>query len=187
MDIRVSQTHGQIGIYTSLGKMSIESPKSKVSIEQARTDLQIDSEMSKVEIDQTECFAESGKKTVFRLANDFCKESVEKGLENIGKVAEEGRRLMEIENGGNAIARIAYENSFNEHEYGMVPMPKSRPKISWTKGYVDIRWRQKPLRIEWDVSNKVNINVTRSNVEIYMRQYPDIKIEYIGNIVDRQI
>lgn len=187
MALRITQTHGQIGIQTYRSWMDIRQTPPKAHIEQRPPELYIERKLPEVHIDQTQCFAESGLKPVLQLASDFYKEGLQAGFEAIGRIAEEGTRLRSIEKGGNPIAEIAYEKSLRNDQVTMVQMPKSRPKIEWDMGYLRIDWKPNPAKIEWETYTTAQINATKHKVEIYMRQWPDIKIEYIGNNIDSRI
>ncbi len=187
MDLRITTTYGQIGIRTYQGRISIEQTKPEALIEQPRADLSIETEISKPMVDNSQCFAESGLKPVLMLAHEFYEESFNRGLEAIGEMADEGWRLMAIEHGGNPIAEIATERTLKERELVMVSMPQSRPKIEWTPGYVNIEFKQNQPRVNWNINNRARIDAEKSRVEVFMERYPSIKIEYVGNTIDRQI
>ena len=184
MDLRITQTYGQIGIDTYRSHMEIEQTPPKANIEQRPPELTIDKKLPKVYIDQAQCFAESGLKPALQLADDFYKEGLQAVFEGIGRMAEEGTRLAAIEKGGNPIADMAYEKLQRNYHLEMVQMPKSRPNIEWDMGHVDIKWQPNPAKIEWDIHTKADITATRHRVDIYMKEWPDIKIEYVGNNVD---
>ena len=187
MDLRITQTYGQIGIETYRSHIEIKQNPPKAHIEQRPPELTIDRKPPKVYIDQTQCFAESGLKPALQLASDFYREGLQAVLEGIGRVAEEGTRLRSIEKGGNPIADIAYEKSQRNYRLEMVQMPKSKPDIQWDMGHLNIDWKPNPARIEWDIHTRALITANRHRVDIYMRQWPDIKIEYVGNNVDSRI
>ncbi len=186
--IRITQTLGRIGIRQYPANMDIEQPPPTADIRQPRADMNIVSILPKVYIDQSECFAEVGLKTVLRLANDFYDESLEAGLDAIGKMVEEGERLMGIENGGDPIVEIAEETMYEDMwEINVDCAPKSRPKIDVREGRADIDITPVPPKIGWKVNPKAKINATRHKVDIYMDVWPDIKFEYVGKNIDREI
>lgn len=187
MTLRITQTYGQIGIDTSKSKIEIRQSLPKAYIEQKPPELTIDQKLPKVHIDQTQCFAESGLKPALQLSSDFYKEGLQAVLEGIGRVAEEGTRLAAIEKGGNPIADIAYERLQRNYEAVMVQMPKSRPDIEWDMGYLDINFKPNPPKINWETQTMAEISASRHRVDIYMKQWPDIKIEYVGNNIDSTI
>jgi len=187
MALQIRQTYGQIGIETQRAWMDIRQIPPKAYIEQRPPEVIIDRKLPKVYIDQTQCFAESGLKPVLQLAREFYQNGLKAALEATGRIAEEGTRLVRIEDGGNPIADIAYEKGYREYQLTMVQMPKSRPKIEWDPGYVNIHWKLNPARIEWEVHTMAEIDVIPHKVDIYMRQWPDIEIRYVGENVDQRI
>lgn len=187
MGLQIRQTYGQIGIDTYRSWMDIKQTPPKANIEQRPPELTIDSQLPKVHIDQTQCFAESGLKTSLQLAHDFYAEGMQVALEAIGRISEEGTRLVSIENGGNPIADMAYESTIKQYEVGMVQMPRSKPDIQWDMGYLNISFRPNPAKIEWETHTKAEINASHHKVDIYMKQWPDINIQYIGDKIDKTI
>lgn len=187
MALRITQTYGQIGIDTYRSWMDIKQTPPKAYIEQGSPELSIEGELPKVHIDQTQCFAESGLKPALQFASDYYKEGLEAGLEAMSRIAEEGTRLRAIEKGGNPIAEIAYGKFLINDQVTMVQMPKSRPEIQWDMGYLRIDWKPNPAKIEWETHTTPQINATRHRVDIYMKQWSDIKIEYIGKNIDSKI
>lgn len=187
MDLRITQTYGQIGIETYRSHIEIQQNPPKAHIEQRPPELTIDRKPPKVYIDQTQCFAESGLKPALQLASDFYREGLQVAFEAIGRIAQEGSRLAAIEKGGNPIPEIAGEKSRRDYEITMVQMPKSRPDIEWDMGYLHINWKPNPAKIEWETYTTAQINASRHRVDIYMKQWPDIEIEYIGNSIDSKI
>lgn len=186
--IRINQTYGKIGIRQYPANMNIAQPPPTVDIRQSRADMKIDTTLPKVHIDQSQCFAELGLKSPLRLADDFYEESLEAGLDNIGKMAQEGERLMRIEDGGDPIVEIAQEAMYDDIcEINVDCAPKSRPKIEVREGRADVEVTPRPPAINWEVYPKANIVASRYKVDIYMAVWPNIKFEYVGNNIDREI
>lgn len=187
MALEIRQIYGQIGIKTQRAWLDIRQIPPKSHIEQRPPEAIIDRKLPKVHIDQTQCFAESGLKPILQLAKEFYQEGMEAALEATGRIAEEGTRLLRIEDRGNPIADIAYERAYRQYQYNMVQMPKSRPNIEWDMGYLNIDWKINPAKIEWEIHTNAINDVIPHKVDIYMKQWPDIEIRYVGNNVDQKI
>ncbi|ABY95419.1 MULTISPECIES: DUF6470 family protein [Thermoanaerobacter] len=185
MNIVINQTFGRIGIDTTPAQISIQSPKADLEIKQIPAKMEIDQKLPQVHIDQYQCFYESGLKSIFDLVHDEAQMSKQIALEAIGKIAEEGRFLASIENHQNAIAELAKKAMEHEVTFTIDLMPKSRPKI-WFEGYLKISWELGGVEIK-AIPHKPQISVIPAHVNIYMRQYPSIKIQYVGNNLDRRI
>lgn len=164
--------------------MNIRQTPPKAYIKQRPPELYIDRKLPRVKIDQTQCFAESGLKPALQIAKDFYDDSLQVAYEAIGRIAEEGTRLAAIDKGGNPIAEIAYEKFQRNDQVTMVQMPKSKPDIRWDMGYLNISWKPNPAKIDWETYTMAEINASKHKVDIYIKQWPDIKVKYIGNNVD---
>ncbi|MBT1278782.1 DUF6470 family protein [Thermoanaerobacter sp. CM-CNRG TB177] len=185
MNIVINQTFGRIGIDTTPAQISIQSPKADLEIKQIPAKMEIDQKLPQVYIDQYQCFYESGLKSIFDLVHDEAQMSKQIALEAIGKIAEEGRFLASIENHQNAIAELAKKAMEHEVTFTIDLMPKSRPKI-WFEGYLNINWELGGAEIK-AIPHKPQISAIPGHINIYMRQYPSIKIEYVGNNFDKTV
>ena len=108
----------------------------------------IEREMPRVIIDQYECFAEAGLKG----SADFMKEYAELGkqvvLETIGKIAQEGDAMAQIENGKDMIAELAFEKMFDDEKELIIDcIPKSRPKVD-VAGDLRLEWEMGSVEIQ---------------------------------------
>ncbi len=102
--------------------------------------LYIDRKLPKVYIDESQCFEEAGLKGPIEFSKDEAKYAHLAGLQGIGRIVDEGNRMANIENNmSDAIPEIALENTFNEKEFNLDTIPKSRPKIE-VDGYLKIQW-----------------------------------------------
>ncbi|MBE3591803.1 MAG: hypothetical protein IMW84_02685 [Thermoanaerobacter sp.] len=185
MNIVIHQTFGRIGIETFPAQISIESQKADLEIKQIPAKMEIDQKLPQVYIDQYQCFYESGLKSIFDLVHDEAQMSKQIALEAIGKIAEEGRFLASIENHQNAIAELAKKAMEHEVTFTIDLMPKSRPKI-WLEGYLNINWELGGAEIK-AIPHKPQISAIPGHINIYMRQYPSIKIEHVGNNFDKTV
>ena len=187
MDLRITTTPALIGIDRTPRKLEIQQPKADMAlnIEQAR--VEINTEPGQVQIDQSQCFAEAGLKDIFELTRDNADFARQKAMEGIARIVRQGNDLANIHLGGNPIADQAEENSvfWANREFNFDLIPKSRPKIDFTGGTVDIQVVEGKVNPQVKV-NKPVINFTPGNVGIYLRQKNSIEIEYVGNKLDVQ-
>ncbi|MDF2840359.1 MAG: hypothetical protein K0Q99_1131 [Clostridia bacterium] len=184
--IIITKTDALIGINTTPAKMSIIQPKPDFEILQQDSELLIDTEQLQVRIDQTQCFNEAGLKNNSALSEDMVNRSQQAFSEGISRVVSEGNQMASIENGYNAIAEIAFNNSIQVTDWNIDFIPKSRPRIDYVGGTVDIRINEGYV----DVKSKPNmpiIDVELGGIEFYLRQNPEIKFEYVGNNLDMSI
>lgn len=186
MDLRITQSYARIGIISHPARMTLKQPKPVLSIESPAAEMDIDTQLPKVHIDQSRCFAESGLKSPFELTREMALDGMEAALLGIGRIAREGDRMMAIENGENVIADIAWQSLFSEGELTTVTMPVSRPEIT-VSGGVQIHFKPRPPRIQWETHSRAVVEATFPRVEFYLLQKPGIQIEYVGKNFDRRI
>jgi hypothetical protein len=185
VDLRIITTPALIGIDTRPAKIEIDSQLPKVEMKQQKAQLDIDTELPRVYIDQYECFAQLGYKNSLDVAWEQAQKAYERVMGYIAETAREGDRLAAIELGGNPVVDIAEEKSYWQPapEPFMLPLPRPRFKVV---GGISIQYQ--PGKIHFNaIIHPVRFNVTPHKVEIYMRQYPDISIEYTGNSIDRRV
>jgi hypothetical protein len=175
--LQINTTPGLIGINIVQGRQSIQQPMGKQEISQPKAELYIEKELPKVIIDQYQCFAEAGLKKPIDLAKDNSQWSYECFLEGIAMYNEEGNMMAKIENGANPLPSIGENRAFPRYDFNIDFIPKSRPKIDVT-GYLKIDWNIKKPIINYEV-RKPTIDFQRGKVEIFMRQWPSIEINYI--------
>ncbi|EIV99092.1 DUF6470 family protein [Thermoanaerobacter siderophilus] len=185
MNIVIHQTFGRIGIETFPAQISIESQKADLEIKQIPAKMEIDQKLPQVHIDQYQCFYEAGLKNIFDLVHDEAQWSKQIALEEIGKIAEDGDTLASIENHQDVIVSLSEKTLSQDIDFNVDLMPKSRPQI-WFEGYLNINWQLGGVEIK-ATPHKPQISVAPAHVNIYIRQYPSIKIQYVGNNVDRRI
>lgn len=184
--IRISSTDALIGIKTTPAKLSISQPKADFEMNIREPELEIHTEQIQVQIDQQQCFNESGLKDFATLTRDHAMEAKQAVLEGIARRTSEGNRMAAIENGGNAISQIAFNNSFTEHVFDIGTMPKSRPEIDFVGGNVDITLHEGDVELR-SKPNMPIIDVQVGDVEVFLRQNPDIKFEYVRNKIDELV
>nr|MBO2494551.1 hypothetical protein [Clostridia bacterium]PZN11659.1 MAG: hypothetical protein DIU64_02085 [Caldicoprobacter oshimai] len=185
MQLRITTTPALIGIRTQLAKVEMESPRPLLEMKRQQPQLNIDIEPVRVHIDQYECFAELGYKNFLDLARTEAQRGYQRVMEYIAQTAQDGDRLAAIELDGNPIADIAEERSYDVPEAEPITLPLPQPKF-YVRGGISIDYQ--PGKIHFNaVVSPVKYRVTPHKVEIYLRQHPNITIEYVGHHIDRRV
>jgi len=177
MSLQINTTQGLIGINTIKGRQSIEQPKGELELSQPKAELQVESELPKVIIDQYECFAEAGLKNSTDLMKDISQWSQKCLMEAIANYNQEGDMMAQIEKGGNPMPMIAENGAFPMYDFNIDFIPKSRPKIDII-GSLNIEWDIKKPIINYEARKPV-IGFEYGKVDISMRQWPNIEINYV--------
>ncbi|MBM7582626.1 hypothetical protein JOD02_001483 [Caldicoprobacter guelmensis] len=185
MLLRITTTPALIGIRTQPAQLEIDTSRPFVEMQHQPPRLNIQTQPAKVYIDQYECFAELGYKNFLDLARAQAQKGYQRVMEYIAQTAQDGDRLAAIEQGGNPIADIAEERSYHTPEPEPISLPFPKPRFFVTGG-VSIDYY--PGEVHFNaVVHPVRYRVTLHKVDIYLRQYPSITIEYVGRNLDRRV
>lgn len=177
MAIEINTTRAHIGIKTSQAALNIQQPRGQLQIKTESPKMTIDQELPRVQLSQYSCFAEAGLKNVADLRREIVEYSKAAAQEGVAQKAGEGDRMARIERGENALAEIAADNSYQPLDFNIGFIPQSRPKIQ-VSGYLDIQWQVGKIDTEY-YPQKPTIQYLPGQVEIYLRQRPEIDINYI--------
>ncbi|MDK2919036.1 MAG: hypothetical protein PWQ37_1769 [Candidatus Petromonas sp.] len=186
--LKINTSPALIGINTTPGKMEITQPKADINMNTEHPRIEIHSEQVRVQIDQYQCFAEAGLKNYLDLTKETVQLAKQAAMQGIERIVRQGNELAAIENGLDPIPNQAEENAFElfKKEFNFDLIPKSRPKIDFKGGTVDIKVHEGKVNMDIKV-NKPQINYTPGKVEIYLRQKNSIDIQYVGGNMDTKI
>ncbi|WP_041701352.1 DUF6470 family protein [Gottschalkia acidurici] len=180
-NLSITTVKGQIGIDTARGSYSIRQPKGEQSITQKSAKMNIDKQAPKVIIDQYDCFAEVGLKNNIDFITEVAQLGKQAAIKAIGRIVEDGNRMAMIQKRmPPAIPELAEKNSRpTQYEFNFKLIPTSRPKID-VEGYLNINWELGGAEISYS-PKKHEIDYNLGKVNIYMKQYPEIKYQYIDD------
>jgi hypothetical protein len=177
--IRLQSTNAQINIQTQRGQLEIQQPPAELSIQQPKAEMQIERTPSRLTIDQTKAREDVDLKSVFKRTTEAAQWGRQAILEGTARRIKEGEQLMRIENGGNSISEIAKRKRFlPEHEFGLGWIPsEGSVKVDYDPAKVNINWKGNRPIIESQI-NKPIINYTPGKVDINMKQYQSLKVDF---------
>ncbi len=179
--IEIRTTPLKLGMRTSPSKMEMETGNpNSLDLHTEPGKLEIHQEHIKVEIDQSQCFEEAGLKSNASLIAESASLGMQKSMETIGKIVDQGNQLAAIESGQDPIPEQAEYNAYGQffHEWNIGFLPTSRPEFKVTGGTVDINY--KPAKVVNDTPvKKVHFNYTKSKLDIYVEQYNSIEMSVV--------
>lgn len=181
--LRITTKPALLGMETTPGKYDIQQPKADMQLNTQKPRLEMNTEHVQVLIDQYQCFAESGLKNYIDLTKDNVAFAQQKFSEAVARIVRQGDEMVSsLHKGQDMIPIHAQENivAKNDKEFNMVTMPKSRPKIDFKGGTVEINVVEGKVDLQAKV-NKPKINYNRGKLDIYLRQKNSVNIEYLGN------
>jgi hypothetical protein len=180
--LTISTTPGLIGIRTTPGKLNIETSPARLDMHQEFHAVSIETTRPILEISQYAPMAQMGYKRVSDSVIEMARRGMQSALEYIAAKTDEGTRLKAIEKGGNPIREIAIEKAWPEKQRQGHFIPVTGPKYHAVPGEVKIMppHVKNPAHIGYEaeyIPGRLNIQYSPGNVEVYMRQYPEIKFD----------
>ncbi len=193
MGLSIQTTPAKISIETVNCKIERKSERARLELKQQQPVVNIKTELPRVLIDQYECFAEEGLKNNLDLLKEQSNYAYQHTMEYIARISQDGDAMAKIGKKANIMIDIAQRNSVTTHEFGMVTMPMSRPKIEAVGGTVE--FDPEPINnigmrngvIGTYIPPQTEFNYTPSSVNTRVVSYGSIEIKYTGNNVDSYI
>lgn len=183
--MRMPQLHMQsqfarIGIDQKNARLEIKQELPKMHIEQPKAEISITTTPGRLTIDQTEAFADMDLKSILRRNDEFADEALQKLQEGIGRIAREGRELMEIEHGGNAIVEQAKRKGNPPMKrLGITFIPSAfSVKTDYTPAEVELNVNAQKPRIAAEI-HKPEFTYVPGHVETYLAVKNELKITVV--------
>jgi len=176
--LQFQTTPGVLGLRITKPTQEIEQPRPVISQQQPAAILEMSSTRPQLSLDTTEARADLDLKSVFRRSEENAQQGKQGVQEGTARRVQEGQQLLRIENGGNAIADLAKQNStLPPAELGIRFVGgSSKVQMSFQSGTLNIKVTpQKPI---FDVQvNKPIHHYMQGKVTGEMEQYPSLQID----------
>jgi len=179
--IRIHSQPAQIQIEQTDAKLQIRQPNAELSIQQPPAEVSIRTTPSKLQIDQTKAWEDMNLMHIFKRNKEFAEEGKKRVLEGVARRARQGRELMEIENGGNPIVSQAKDNSQDKMKnlgITFIPSPFA-VQTTYEPAKVEIEAKRNEPIIEVKTHQPV-MEYSPGNVETFLKQQPELEIEFIN-------
>lgn len=184
--LEMRQTSAKIGINTKQATLEQRQAPATLSIEQPKGNLSMETVAARLEIDSTQAMIEAGRIPAFESVQRYAEYGRQMGQQAVGRAASEGDQLMRIEQGDNAVARVAKSRDMPPAEVttlGFIPRSLNRVKINYTPSEVRVDYTAEKPRIEVQI-NRPELNVTEGTVDIYLREQNQLDMWPVGGIFD---
>lgn len=184
--LSMSSQQAQIGIQTQRPQLNHQSSMTTLEIKQEQVLLKMETTLPKVTIDQSQCFSESGLKSIMELIAENASYGVSKMQESVGRIAEQGNQLADIgRTAEGAIQSQGVYNAFDQFavDYNMVTMPKSRPQITLQRGYVNAKPEGGTVQIT-PKPGSLDLKYVEGKIEFYLKQKNSLNIQVEGGTID---
>ncbi len=184
--LEMRQTSAKIGIQTTRATLEQHQAPATLSIEQPQGKLSIETVAARLEIDSTQALIESGRIPALESVQRYADYGRQMGQQATSQASAEGDQMMRIEQGGNAVARVAKSRDTPPAEVttlGFVPRSLERVKINYTPAEVQLNYTAERPRIEVQV-NRPELTVTEGTVDIYLREQNQLDMWPVGGMFD---
>ncbi|MCC3374077.1 DUF6470 family protein [Cohnella sp. REN36] len=174
--LSIRTTPARIGIESPRGQFDMKSPRGEYEMSSPPADMQIRQPRGELEIDSSASYLAYSMGGVFETSDLLADQAAQRVFDNIGKIAQEGERMKQISNKGNAVAEIAsqvFSGKENWKPYG--PAGLYNVKIAYTAHPAEIETTPRKPNIEYHVA-KPEINYTPGKVKTYLEQMNSIRM-----------
>ena len=141
VDIRT--TDQKVEIHSTQPRLRMHTTNAQVNIEQPAAILEMSSKAAKLLIDQSQAWRDMGLLTPMEAGDQAAQKGMQAVAAGTARRAREGDQMMHIENGGNAIARIAKNN------LGIAPV---RSMIKWIPSVNSVKTTYIPGRLDINIT-----------------------------------
>lgn len=182
--MQIEQQRAQIGIDQFPGEMRIQQPPARVTMETEPAQVHIDRELSKLHIDQSRAWAAYAlipPVTVTKTIVDKVKQIFPTV---VAKIARDGDRMADFHISGKVFAELAREWPRPLTEFDIAG-PVSRLNVDLEFIPEQLEMHVEGGKLHYEVKpQKPRIEHVPARVDVYVRQRPYIKIDWIGQHVD---
>jgi len=113
--IQIQQGYSRIGLETTRGHYSIEQPRPEMNMKQEPGRLELSTEKSSIEIDSRKAWSALGMARFAEVTDRIAQSSLRISYQNIGDIASDGDRMMQIQKKERAFGEIARDKIFKEY------------------------------------------------------------------------
>jgi hypothetical protein len=175
--MEISRQRPIIEIRTIPAKLNIQRVgRPQFRIRHKPPEMRIHHRLPTMQIDRSQRNAMLDRMSIFRRTEQYAAQSVQIGLESIGKIAEEGNRMAAIYQRHNSISQIIADRVKAPVQLTAQALPSAQ--INWDPGQMEIEWTPGEFSLEWIMDKMIEMQYEPGRVEINMIQYPYIKIEF---------
>jgi len=187
--IRMEQTFARLGLNIQKPVQEISQPTADLNMKQENAVLEIHQENGVLTMDASAARENIDLRGPLRRTRDHADFGYQRYMEAVAEISTEGDRLRAIENKGNPIADLAYENS------GIYEATEIIAPGSIIGNGIEIHYEAKKPVIQFHargvsmdpVIKKPILNYTRGIIEGYIQQKNSLKIEVAaGALVDQR-
>lgn len=159
-------------------RLEYNNPQAQMEISRDSGGLRIQSDPIKIDIDSFECY-NSVNPSLKTSISDAADKGKMAAYEATAAYAREGKLFLNAKIGEDVIGKIAAAETEVNTNVGITFIPTASPDITWSDPEITIQYELDKLNFDWKV-NSGNYEFIPGNIEISIKQRPDVVIEYVG-------
>ena len=178
--IEITNVPIEIEMKVSHAKLEYTRGTAELEISRDNGGLSIKSRPIRLNIDTFEA-----RNSVVPTAVRSIQQSAEKGrqaaYQATATYAQQGELLLKTQIGEELVTQFAADAAAKDVKtnIGIQSLPSVGPELDWDPGEVNIRFEMDKLNFDWRV-NQTQFKFTPGDIEISVKQQPDVIIKYIG-------
>ncbi|WP_043930489.1 DUF6470 family protein [Bacillus sp. EB01] len=179
--IRITQTHAQIGLRKTEPIQELEQKPAQLSLNQQPARMSIDRQASVLEIDQEQARYDLNMKNRATFHADMVSEARQAALEAVAEISQEGDQLAAIEQKTDALNNIITSKvnpPAADTTIKFIPSHGS-VKLNFTPTELKINWERGGVQADYTPFETIH-NYTPGKVEVYVRQKQQLEIDFVG-------
>lgn len=149
-----------------------------IRVDRRAARLDIRSRNTQIRLDTTAMRQSMGLRSVNALLSDQAAQGMQAAVEATAEMSRFGTQVGQIQNGV-TIAQLVTQKIMAQPDTVTAFIPSVGPDISWVPGGVDLQYRAGELSTDWEINKNV-LDYIPGKFKFIIEQYPDIKIEYLG-------
>lgn len=171
IEIEMKVSHAKLEYARGTADLEISRDRGGMSIKSRPIRLNIDSYESRSSV----------MPTVTQTVAQGAKEGQQAAYQATATYAQHGQLLLKAQIGQELMTQFATEAAIDQEQVnvGIDFLPKTGPKIDWEPGEMNIRYEMDKLNFDWRM-NQMKFEFTPGDIEISVKQQPDVVIKYIG-------
>lgn len=182
--MQIEQQRAEIGLDQFPGEMRIEQPHAQITMETESAQVHIDRELSELHIDQSRAWAAYALIPPVTVTKTIVNNVKQIYPQIVAKIARDGDRMADFHLSNNVFAELAKEWPRELNEYDIAG-PASRFNVDLEYIPEQLEMYVEGGRFHYEVQpQKPQIEHVPARVDVYLRQKPYIRIDWVGQHVD---
>ncbi|BCJ87866.1 DUF6470 family protein [Effusibacillus dendaii] len=182
--LEIHQITGKVGLETTPSTFQIDQRPADLQIRQIPADLKIQRTPAVLIIDYRPANTAYGQRGIVDFMTHAGDQAHLQVLDNIGSIAQDGDRMMDITNKQDAFADLAFQHQFDQSVIQDTDPPSANPvPIRVNPSVLDVKWQKNGVQIQANYFTP-KITATAGALKVYVREEPSISVHAVGGYVD---